>query len=56
MMEDMFSVAEQHGQKQESARQQTETEDEGPQELTKTQKRVLYTIGGLSTVWYFFGY
>lgn len=56
MMEDMFPIAEQHGQKQESARQQTETEDEGPQELTKTQKRALYTIGGLSMVWYFFGY
>lgn len=55
-MEDMFSIAEQHGQKQESARQQTETEDESPQELTKTQKRVLYTIGGLSMVWYLFGY
>lgn len=53
MMEDMFSVAE---QKQGSARQQTKTEDESPQELTKTQKGVLYAIGGLSMGWYFFGY
>lgn len=54
MMEDIFPVSQQQGQ--ESIRQQTETEDESLQELTRSQKITLCTISGLSIVWYIFGY
>lgn len=56
MMEDMFPVVQQHERKQENTGQQTEVRDESPQELTEGRKRALYTIGGLSVAWYFFGY
>lgn len=56
MMEDIFPVPQQQGQIQKSTRQQTETGDESPQELTKSQKKTLCTISGLSIVWYIFGY
>lgn len=56
MMEDIFPVSQQQGQMQKSTRQQTETEDESLQELTRSQKITLCTISGLSMVWYIFGY
>lgn len=56
MMEDVLPTTQQHERKQESVEYQTEAEDESSQELTKSHKWTLYTIGGLSVGWYFFGY
>lgn len=56
MMQDLFPTTQQHEQKQESVGHQTEPKGESSQELTKIHKLTLYTIGGLSVGWYFFGY
>lgn len=60
MMEDMFPATQQPEQKQErkqeSVGRQTEAEGGSSQELTKSHQWTLYTIGGLSVGWYFFGY
>lgn len=56
MIQDLFPTTQQHEQKQESVGHQTEPKGESSQELTKIHKLTLYTIGGLSVGWYFFGY
>ncbi|KAL0640859.1 hypothetical protein Q9L58_000166 [Maublancomyces gigas] len=60
MVEDVFPTTQQseqeREQKQESVGHQAEAEDGSSQELTKSHKWTLYTIGGLSVGWYFFGY
>lgn len=60
MVEDVFPTTQQseqeREQKQESVGHQAEAEDDSSQELTKSHKWTLYTIGGLSAGWYFFGY